>query len=138
VNAVSEEKSFSIQKFIRGLTYYTLGIGIVSYGIRHFADQIPISTSYLFILIFLYMVTLAILWVLNNNLKNKLSRFANAFMLLNFGKIMLFALIMFGYAYFNREDAVSFIITFFVYYLLYTFYEVFVLLRMNRSTEENK
>jgi len=60
--------------------------------------------------------------------------FANAFMLVNFGKLILFTAIILIYAWFNRSEAISFTITFFVYYLILTTYEIIALLRIQKMT----
>jgi hypothetical protein len=77
----------------------------------------------------MYSVTLLILAVLMKNMENRLSLFANAFMLVNFSKMILYSAIILVYAWLNREDAVGFILLFFIYYLLFTAYEVVALLR---------
>jgi membrane protein CcdC involved in cytochrome C biogenesis len=133
---MNKPPTISIYRFVRGLTVYTLIIGIISYAIRHWVPELKISHAYLFILLFVYLVTLLILWLLGKSMESRLSRFANAFMLLNFGKLLLYTIAIFVYAYLNREDAVSFIITFFIYYLLFTAYEVYVLLKVNSSKRD--
>ncbi len=127
----------SYKSFIRSLTVYTVILAVISYVIRHWVPEIPITSSYLFIILFMFGVTLAILWLLNKSMDVKLSRFANAFMLLIFGKILFYIVIIFIYAYLNRDEAVSFIISFFIYYIFYTGFEIFVLLKINQQKENS-
>ena len=123
----------SVRKFIRGLSVYTIVIALLSFIVMNWVDKIPLTPSYLFIIIFMFAITVVMLWLIGKSMEGKLSRFANVFMLLNFGKLLLYTLIIFLYAYLNREDAVSFIVSFFIYYLLYTGFEIFVLLRINQQ-----
>lgn len=92
----------------------------------------PISPDFLYILIFMYILTMLLIALLTKSMQNRLSRFVNAFMLLNFGKLVLYTFLIFAYAWFNREGAVAFIMTFFTYYVLFTTYEVVFLLKMNK------
>ncbi len=63
-------------------------------------------------------------------MENRLSKFANAYMLVNFGKLVIFSIIIVVYAVLNKEDAISFMLTFFIYYFIFTIFEVFALLRL--------
>jgi hypothetical protein len=128
--------TISFRKNVRSLTIFTVLIALISYGVFHWVTAIPITATYLFIIVFMYVVTLLILWLLSKSMERRLSQFANAFMLMNFGKLILFSLVIFLYAWFNRTDAASFIITFFIYYLFYTGYEIVVLLNINRQSND--
>lgn len=128
-----DKDPFSIPKFIRSLTIYTVVIVVLSYTLRHGFEQVALTPAYLFIILLMFAITTTILWLLGKSMDGKLSRFTNAFMLLNFGKLFLYTVIIFVYAYLNREDAIPFIISFFVYYLLFTGFEIYVLLKINRK-----
>jgi hypothetical protein len=68
--------------------------------------------------------------ILVKYLDAKLTYFSNAFMLVNFGKLILFTIIIIVYAVLNRKGAISFTGTFFVYYLLLTSFEIIALLKL--------
>jgi len=85
---------------------------------------IQISSAWPFIILFMYLFTLFAFIMLSKYTSSKLTYFANAFMLVNFGKLLLFSIIILVYAWLNHDDAISFTITFFVYYLLLTTYEL--------------
>ncbi len=122
----------TFHKFLISFTIYALAIALLSSAIYIWVPAIPISHAYPYILLFIYMLTLVILSLLIKSMENKLNRFVNAFMLLNFAKLILYTIIIFVYAYLNREDAVGFIAVFFVYYILFTAYEIVFLLRINK------
>jgi len=97
--------------------------------IDFFIPKIHISQAYPFIFIALYLITLGIFWMLSKSMENLLSRFANAYMLVNFGKLIFFLIIILTYSYLYKEDAVSFMLTFFSYYFVFTSFEIMALLR---------
>lgn len=119
--------------FIKTLAIYSVVITLVSFAVKTWVQKLPLTSSYLFIIVFMFIVTVSILWLLDKSMNTKLSHFTNAFMLLNFGKLLLYTIIIFVYSYLNTEDAVSFIISFFVYYLLFSGFEIFVLLKINQQ-----
>jgi hypothetical protein len=123
-------------KFLIGFTLFTLAVAIISSVIYIWLPDIPVSPVYPYIILFIYLLTLLIVRQLIKSLKDKPNRFVNTFMLMNFGKLALFTVIMFIYAWFNRPDAVGFIVTFFTYYLLFTTYEITILLRLSRNTSK--
>ena len=122
----------TFHKFLVSFTIYALAIALLSSVIYIWVPAIPISHAYPYILLFIYILTLVILSLLIKSMENKLSRFVNAYMLINFAKLILYTIIIFVYAYLNREDAVGFIAVFFVYYILFTTYEIVFLLRINK------
>jgi hypothetical protein len=122
-----------IANFIKNFSLYTGAIFILSFIIQIWMPNIPISSAWLFILIFMYLFTLAAFTILVKYIYTKITYFANAFMLVNFSKLVLFSVIIFIYAWLVRDDAISFTITFFVYYLLLTTYEIVALLKLQNK-----
>jgi len=118
--------------FFKSFTLYTIVIALMSSAIYWWVPAVPVSHTFLLIILFMYVLTLVLLRLLFLSMQRRLSQFVNAFMLVNFGKLFLYSIIIFIYAYLNRGDAVSFIATFFVYYLLFTSYEIVVLLKVNK------
>ncbi len=108
-------------------------IVIVSLIIQIWIPQIKISRNWIAILILLYLFTLIVIRLLKKYIHNKISYFANAFMLVNFGKLILFSAIIVIYSIFNGDDAISFTITFFLYYLMFTAFEVVSLLKIQKK-----
>ena len=121
-------KSFTIK-----LSALALLLGIVSLIVYIGIPALPISPVFYYILLFLYLSTLIIFLSLEKSMSKRTSQFANAIMLVNFGKLLFYGIIIFVYAYLNRADAVSFILTFFVYYFAFTVFEVFALLSIGKK-----
>ncbi len=123
----------AFHKFLINFTIYSLVIALLSAIVYIWVPKIPISPQFPYIILFIYLLTVIILGQLIKSMESKLGRFVNTFMLINFGKLILYTVVIFVYAYLNREDAVGFISAFFAYYILFTAYEIFVLLNLNRK-----
>jgi len=121
-------------QFIKNFSLYTLVILILSSIIQIWIPNIPISSVWYFILLFMYLFTLLAFTILIKYIYSKITYFANAFMLVNFSKLVLFSVIIFIYAWFVRDDAIPFAVTFFIYYFLLTTYEVIALLKLQNKS----
>lgn len=116
-------KTFFVQFSI--LAFLVLILSII---ISLFIPKIQITDSYAYILIFLYLITLGVFKLISKSMENRISQFANTYMLVNFGKMVFFTFIIVIYAYLNKKDAISFMLTFFSYYFIFTGFEVVSLL----------
>ncbi len=61
--------------------------------------------------------------------ENKSSKFSQKFMMVTGIKMMIYLVFITSYSFMNPEKATSFLISFFVLYLLYTVFEVFLIVR---------
>jgi hypothetical protein len=122
-----------MQNFIIKLSVLAVLLGLASAAVFYAAPELPISPVFSYILLFLYLTTLLIFLALEKSMGKRTSQFTNAVMLVNFSKLLFYGIIIFVYAYLHRSDAVSFILTFFVYYFVFTVFEVFELLRIGKK-----
>ena len=122
----------SFYRFATGFTIYVAIILAVSIVIFYQVPAVPVNSSFIFILLFIYAVTLVSYYFFKKSMTERISRFANVYMLGTFAKLIIYSVIIVIYAWFNRGEAVSFILTFFIYYLLLTVYEVTALMRKPR------
>ncbi|PKP31378.1 MAG: hypothetical protein CVT99_09535 [Bacteroidetes bacterium HGW-Bacteroidetes-16] len=105
-------------------------VGVASYVIQTVFPVIGISTYWPWILLFMFCFTNYVYWQLLKQFYNRISRFTNTLMLINFGKLFLYTLIIAVFSWFNKDQAISFAITFFVYYMIITFFEIKALLNL--------
>lgn len=122
----------SFSRFALKFTIYAAVILLLSLVVFYGFPAIRINSWFVFILLFIYAVTLLSFYFFKKSMTEKISRVANIYMLGTFARLIIYSVIIVIYALFNRQDAVSFIITFFIYYLLLTVYEVLVLMRNPR------
>ena len=119
-------------QFVKGLTVYALIITLLSIGIYYGLPELKITPVYLYLIAFMYAVNFLLFAKLSQAVQNKPNRFINAFMLLNFGKLFLYIAIIAIYVFLYRSDAIPFTITFVVYYILFTAYEITALLKIKK------
>ena len=119
-------------KFAIQLSTLAIALIIASLLVSYFLPDLPITPAYLYIIVVIYLTTLIVFKLLLKGLRNKLSQFVNLYLLINFGKLLIFIVIIFVYSFLNRADAASFIISFFVYYFAFTVFEVISLLQIRK------
>lgn len=118
--------------FIKKLSVLAIVLIVASLLILRFVPAISITPNFLYIIIFIYAFTLFVYNMLLKGQQERLSHFVNVYLLVNFGKLVVYIIIIFAYAFLNRSDAVPFIMTFFVYYFAFTTFEVISLLQMKK------
>ena len=119
-------------KFIKGLSALSIVLVVASLLLIRFMPALSITPSFLYIIIFIYSFTLVVFRLLLKGQQDKMSHFVNLFLLVNFGKLVVYIIVMFVYAFLNRPDAVPFILTFFAYYFVFTLYEIISLLQVKK------
>ncbi len=117
-------------RFLLRFAAFTLIIWLFSFAINFFSSTVIVNRWYTFILLFLFLAGVVSSYFVIGSINKKISGFANVYMIQNFVRLVLFTIVIFGYAYFNRGDAASFAITFFIYYFLLTAWEVVALRRI--------
>ena len=122
----------TVLRFSKGLTVYALIITLVSSGVSYWFPQVHLTPVYLYLIAFIYAVHFLLIGQLVKAMQNKPNRFINTYMLLNFGKLFLFIIVIAVYSFLYRDDAIAFAVTFFVYYVLFTAYEIALLLKINK------
>jgi len=111
-------------EFLRKLLIFTLLVGLAAFLIAFMIPSQYISPALPFLFFFFFSVTLIVHLILVRVSEKKAPGFINYFMLLTFGKLIFFLTIILIYALTNRNDAVPFIISFFLLYVFYTAFEV--------------
>lgn len=116
--------------FFKQFTLFVLIIGIVTYIVQGVVPQLPIYPYWPGILFFLYAFTFYLYWQLAKYFGERLSKFTNALMLVNFGKMMFYTFVIMIFIWYNRAEALSFSLTFFVFYALISVFEIRALLKL--------
>jgi len=80
-----------------------------------------------FLLALFIIITAVIHIMLIKIKKNEMAKFARYFMLALTIKIFVFLIFLVSYVFLDKENAVSFLITFLVLFIVFLFYEVIVL-----------
>ena len=120
----------TFKKLALQFTSFVILLMVATLLFEYLIPALRVTIHWPVILLVMYLITLGILFLLVNSLKSRMMKFVNTYLLVSFSKMMLFAVVLFVYAWLNPDDAVSFILTFLVYYLALLIYEVAVLVRL--------
>lgn len=82
------------------------------------------SDAWPFLLLFFAAGNIGLFVLYQRAKAKKLSSFTNFFMLATFLKLLVYLAIIIVYLLYNRDEAVPFLLTFFVYYIIFTALEV--------------
>lgn len=121
------------RKFIRNLILFSVALAVpgiifsLTVAPRYYSPALP----YLYLLFFI--VTLVTYYLALKYVKKKISSFVNFYMLTTFIKLLLFIIIIVVYLMVNKPDALPFVVSFFILYLLFTVFEVVNLLHITKS-----
>lgn len=119
--------------FMKKLLIFTLVVGLISFVLAFFLPDNLVSPAMPFILLFFFIINAITMNIVLKTLAKKTSSFVNFFMISIFAKLMLYILIIVIYAFANVGDIVSFIITFFIYYLAFTIFELYAILKAQKE-----
>lgn len=119
-------------KFLKSISALAIALIIGSLLVLRFVPAIGITPNFLYIIFLIYAITILIFKMLLKSQKERMSHFVNVYLLVNFGKLVFYFIIIFLYAFLNRPDAVPFILTFFVYYFAFTVFEIVSLLQVKK------
>jgi len=110
--------------FLIGIVVFSVLIGL---GIYFAQPVLPAKAAYanfVYIQLFILAVTISFHAGLMKAGNKSDGGFVRFFMGATAAKLFLFMMVMVGYALFNGDTAFGFILHFFIFYLLYTIYEV--------------
>jgi hypothetical protein len=127
MHAFTKTFTFRLACFTIALACLTFGLSFILPG-QYFTPALP----YLFV--FFFIVSFTVFFFLTQGKENKFSHYVNRFMLTTFLKLMVYMAVMVIYVLSYRNDAIRFILTFFILYLAFTFFDVLALLQHSRKS----
>ena len=117
-------------RFTRALILFSIVIALLSLGAMYLLPANYITPMLPYILIFFLLISLAVYYFIEKAVAERFSLFTNYFMIATTLKILIYLTIIIIYAFTNQYDAITFILTFFLFYVGYTTFEVIWMLRM--------
>jgi hypothetical protein len=113
-----------VNKFILQLIAITLITGVTYFFIGQSLPAKFFFESYMIILFLFFIVTLLFHIGLQKSFEKSSKDFIRYYMGATGAKLFVFLIIILIYAFLNKEKAVSFALTFFFFYLIFTVFEV--------------
>lgn len=120
--------------FLRNLVILTALVSAIAAGIYLMFPEL-VSPALPFLIPFFAVIGYVSFSVLFKSSQGKFSNFTNSFMLITVVKLLVLLGMIALYLYLNKTDAIRFVITLFILYLVYTVFEVRWLLRLNRVVQ---
>ena len=122
--------------FLSRLFAFSLILGIIAFAISYFLPKNLLTPTLPFLFPFFFAVTLIIHHLLLKAYERRHSRFITSFMLVIFLKLFFYLAIMVIYVLINKTDAMLFIITYFIFYVFYTSFEVVSILSYSKTMDQ--
>ena len=128
----------NLRLFFRKLTVFTMIVAVLSAVIFYLIPKEYISPTYPYLVLFFYLASLAIYSFLSKSIGKRPAVFLNNFLLVTVLKLFLLIIFLFFYIYFNRDDAIPFVLGFFVLYVAYTSVEVIEIMHLLKNNTWEK
>lgn len=122
-----------MKAFIIKLSLAALLLALLSYLVFERLNEDMQTPAWPWLLVFLYGVNVVLYQLFIRNKNKKVSSFANFFMLATFLKLILYLAVIVVYLLSNKEEAAPFLISFLVYYLVFTALEVASVTQLQRK-----
>jgi hypothetical protein len=116
-------------KFLRNLLIFSVILGAIAFCLSLFLPKTYISPALPFLFFFFIATSLISYYFLQQSFSQRFIRFVNTFLLSIIAKLMLYIGVMIAYVFINRNDAVPFMLWFFILYLCYTIFEVVCIIK---------
>ena len=124
-----------VNRFIRSLIIFTIVLAVCG-GAFAFVTSGLITRYWPFLLLPFAGITLSLVTLLFSASEKKFSRFSNTFMIASMVKIFLLLVLIGGYSFKFRDDAIRFSVTLFILYILYLGFEIYWLLKLQKLDEK--
>ncbi|MBN1252761.1 MAG: hypothetical protein JXR51_05890 [Bacteroidales bacterium] len=123
------------KKYFSKLLIFTVVLSTIFFLLFSFVIPQFYLNVFPWLILFFITSTFAVHYILTKAGNQKITKFSTFFMASTTAKLFLYLIFIVLYVLLDKENAVIFLITFFILYLLYTFFETFSLL--NDLKEEN-
>jgi L-asparagine transporter-like permease len=132
----------AIKKAFNKFLQQTIGISILLllayFALIYFGTAIQTSPATIWLVLFFLLVSNYVYYQQLKASTGRQAKFVNVALLSTGFKLLLFLAIIVVYAVLNREDAVPFIMTFFILYLIFTVLEVFHIKAFQNKSDKFK
>ncbi len=123
--------------FLKKLIYFSLITGGVAFlAARFFVPDKYLTPVLPYLFLFFFAITSGVYYFILKSFEKKFSRFISLFMLGTVVKLLLYFVVLVIYVFKYRYDAVNFIVSFFILYVLYTVFEIFSVLPYTGAKKE--
>lgn len=119
--------------YLKKLLAFSAIIAIISFVLAFFLPENFVSPAMPFLLAFFVSISLLTHYFVLKTMVKRMSLFVNFYMISIFVKLILYVAIIAIYGIINKQDLMPFVITFFIFYLLYTIFELTAVLKLQKN-----
>ncbi|HRY33233.1 MAG TPA: hypothetical protein P5531_09735 [Bacteroidales bacterium] len=116
-------------QYVRRIMLLTALLAIISYLLNLLLPAAWITPAIYYLLLFFFSVQIVVHYVLLKAVSKRFNRFMQYYMAATFLKLFFFISVIVVYILLHRQDALPFAVAFFIYYLIFTTFEVVMLIR---------
>lgn len=120
-------------QFIWRLTLISLAAGLLAYLLNRFLPAGIITGVLPFLIIMFYLITALVHYILLKITALNPRKFVGYFMLATSLKLMIYLVVIVVYVFSVKEGILSFILSFFALYIIYTVFEVVMILNQTKA-----
>ena len=122
--------------FLRRLIIFSVILSFVAFGAALILPRNYMTPVLPYLYLFFIAVTLISYYILIRAANLKFIRFLNYYLLLTVIKLFLFIAVLVIYLMLNKNDAVPFVLSFFLLYLCYTIFEVIEIISYSKILKQ--
>ncbi len=121
------------KQFILRLIILSLVIGLVAFLLESFLPGGIITSAYLWLILLFFVVTALVHYVLLKITELNPRKFVGYFMLATSLKLLVYLIAVFVYVFLVKTGILQFILAFFIFYIIYTAFEVATILSQTKA-----
>jgi hypothetical protein len=111
------------QKFIKKLIVFTMVLFAVALLSKFLLPISFVTPALLYLIPLFFSITLLTHYLLLKGSEKSFAKFTTNYMLVTFSKLMLLLIVLLLYVFTHKSDAIPFIISFFLLYILFAVFE---------------
>lgn len=127
----------SLTLFFKRILIFSIIIAGLEYLATTLLDPKWVSASWPFIIVFFLSFTVLMHRQLLKSTEGNPKKFVYTFLMMTTVKILLYLAVILIYVMINREDAVGFIVAFFINYFLFTAFELSAVMKLMGKATQN-
>jgi hypothetical protein len=121
------------KQFILRLIVLSLVTGLVAYLLDSLLPEGIITTAYPWLIILFIVVTALVHYILLKITEFNPRKFVGYFMLATSFKLLNYLIVIFVYVFMVRTGVLQFVLAFFILYIIYTVFEVVIILSQTKA-----
>ena len=125
--------NIELVKFIKRVSLLSVITATVAFLLTYIIPGIFITPTLPFLILFFFAVAIIVHFALLKISEKQSSKFISMYLLVTVIKNFFYIIILLAYVFLNHYDAVTFIVTFFILYLIFTILEIISILPYART-----